>query len=153
MRWIPLALTFALAGCADEETWTPDGDNADPLNAWRQACVNEINQYRSTIGVPAYARWTDIEYCSDSEAQEDSETNTAHGAFPKCGESAQNECPGWGSYEDIIEGCLAMMWAEGPGDFAGHGHYINMSSTNYTRVACGFFETSDGSIWSVQNFQ
>jgi hypothetical protein len=29
-----------------------------------------------------------------------------------------------------------------------HGHYINMTNTRYTRVACGF----DGN-WAVQNFQ
>ncbi|NJK32707.1 MAG: CAP domain-containing protein [Deltaproteobacteria bacterium] len=46
------------------------------------------------------------------------------------------------------------MWAEGPGeDFQKHGHYINMSSTQYTMVACGFYETSEGEFWSVQNFK
>ncbi len=154
MRFLPLALVAALCGCDDSgESWSPDGDSSDPLNAWRQACVNRINDYRSGIGLPAYARWTDAEYCSDSEAQSDSETDDPHGAFGQCGESAQNECPGWPSYQDIIDGCLQMMWDEGPGDFAGHGHYLNMSSTSYTRASCGFYETADGSVWSVQNFQ
>jgi hypothetical protein len=46
------------------------------------------------------------------------------------------------------------MWAEGPGaDFQTHGHYINMSSTKYTKVACGFYETPTGSVWAVQDFQ
>jgi hypothetical protein len=154
MRLFPVALAFALCGCGgSDETWTPDGDSSDPLNAWRQACVNRINEYRSSEGLPAYTRWTDAEYCSDSEAQSDSETGDAHGAFGQCGESAQNECPGWPSYEAIVEGCLQMMWDEGPGDFAGHGHYLNMSSTSYGRVSCGFYETADGSVWSVQNFQ
>jgi hypothetical protein len=54
----------------------------------------------------------------------------------------------------MIGGCLQMMWNEGPGDFnGGHGHYINMSSTQYTRVACGFHVLADGSVWATQDFQ
>ena len=54
----------------------------------------------------------------------------------------------------MIPQCLAMMWAEGPGsDFSAHGHYINMSSTQYTKVACGFYTLQDGSVWAVQDFR
>jgi hypothetical protein len=54
----------------------------------------------------------------------------------------------------MIEDCLALMWAEGPGeDFQKHGHYINMSSPNYTKVACGYHSTGDGGVWAVQNFK
>jgi hypothetical protein len=53
-----------------------------------------------------------------------------------------------------IEDCLDLMWAEGPGqDFQAHGHFLNMSSIEFTRVACAFWETDDGSVWAVQNFQ
>ena len=46
------------------------------------------------------------------------------------------------------------MWKEGPGtDFSAHGHYINMTNTKYTKVACGFATTSAGKIWSVQDFK
>jgi hypothetical protein len=47
------------------------------------------------------------------------------------------------------------MWDEGPGDFYGpppHGHYINMSSTSYTMVACGFYEGPRG-VYAAQNFR
>jgi hypothetical protein len=54
----------------------------------------------------------------------------------------------------MIGDCMQMMWNEGPGDFnAGHGHYINMSSTMYTKVACGFHLLPDGNVWAVQDFQ
>ena len=54
----------------------------------------------------------------------------------------------------MIEGCLQMMWNEGPGDFyGGHGHYINMSSTQYTKVSCGYYTLADGSVWATQDFQ
>ncbi len=120
-----------------------------------QACVDKINALRATQNLPPLARWTDQEQCSDGEAKSDSESGKAHGAFGACTEMAQNECPGWpGPASDMIGKCLDMMWAEGPGaDFSTHGHYINMTSTKYTKVACGFYTTSKGSIWSVQNFR
>ena len=71
-------------------------------------------------------------------------------------------CPGWGGGDDaIIGGCLDAMWSEGPppsapceGDcFQAHGHYMNMTSTGYTKVACGFHTDASGKTWSNQNFR
>ncbi len=115
----------------------------------QQLCVDLINGYRATVGVPALARWTSAEACSDAEALSDGQTNTPHGAFGMCGEFAQNECPGWpGPPEQLVTECLQMMWDEGPGG----GHYENMRG-DYTEVACGFATMPDGSIWAVQNFR
>mgnify|MGYP000632603252 CR=1 FL=1 len=53
---------------------------------------------------------------------------------------------------ESLPDCLAQMWAEGPGqDFNLHGHYINMSSSDYTKVACGFSSSGAG-VWANQNF-
>ena len=113
-------------------------------------CVATINEYRATKSLPPYARWTDAETCTDGESQSDAMTLRGHGAFGKCGEFAQNECPGWaGPAGTMIPKCLASMWAEGPGG----GHYEAMASTKYTKVACGFGTASDGSIWAAQNFR
>ena len=118
-------------------------------------CFDLINQYRASIGLPPYQRWNDEEACADGEAKKDAEANHPHGSFGSCGEWAQNTCPGWsGTPESMIGSCLQAMWAEGPGsDFSAHGHYINMSSTQYTRVACGFYVTPDGHVWTVQDFR
>lgn len=126
------------------------GGSNDPA----QICVDTINQYRATLGLPPYARWTAEESCGDGQAKSDSLSQQAHGAFGQCSEMAQNECPGWpGDPASILPGCLKMMWDEGPGsDFQTHGHYINMSSTSYTKVACGFYVASDG-VWAVQDFR
>lgn len=131
-----------------------DTASADPDEAATKLCVDTINMYRATIGLAPLQRWSDAEDCSDAECVSDGNSGTPHGAFGMCGESAQNECPGWpGPPADMITGCLELMWNEGPGeDFNAHGHYINMSSTDYTKVACGFAEVN-GEIWSVQNFQ
>lgn len=149
-------LSLFYLGCSDtDDGTTPDVPTGAAFPQASSHCVDKINEYRATLGLTPYERWTDAEICSDGEAKSDSETGTAHGAFGQCGENAQNECPGWpGKPEEMIDGCLAQMWAEGPGmDFSKHGHYINMSSTQYTKVACGFFVTANGSVWSVQNFK
>jgi hypothetical protein len=73
---------------------------------------------------------------------------------------AQNECPGWDSEEEVIDGCLQSMWDEGPPPtgtcnnacFQMYGHHINMTNTDYTKVACGFYTTAGGDTWAVQNF-
>jgi hypothetical protein len=33
-----------------------------------------------------------------------------------------------------------------------HGHWINMTMTNYSWVACGFYKMSSGAYWMNQNF-
>jgi hypothetical protein len=134
---------------------TSGGSGGGSMAGAEQLCVDTINQYRASLGLSPYERWTGAELCADGEAQSDSMTGTAHGAFGQCGEWAQNECPGWPAPADkMIVGCLQKMWEEGPGDFnSGHGHYINMSSTKYTLAACGFYTTPSGDIWSVQDFK
>jgi hypothetical protein len=115
-----------------------------------EACVTQINAYRAQLGLPAYERWTTAEACTDGQTQSDSQTGQAHGAFGQCDEWAQNECPGWpGPPGDMILDCLAAMWSEGPGG----GHYENMRSSSYERVACGFYTTPSGDVWAIQNFQ
>lgn len=115
-----------------------------------EKCVDIINQYRAKKGLDALKRWTDQESCSNDEAESDSKSGKAHGAFTQCGEMAQNECPGYpGSVGENLPECLADMWAEGPGG----GHYDNMSNKKYTKVACGIYELANGDFWSVQNFK
>ncbi|MDB9744215.1 CAP domain-containing protein [Fibrobacterales bacterium] len=121
-----------------------------------EECVAEINKYRVLENLPALDRWEESEGCSDLSAKGDSETGKAHDNFGKCGEMAQNECPSWKTVESVLNGCLAMMWDERKlpesAPFSERGHYLNMSSTKYTKVGCGFYKTDDGEVWAVQNF-
>jgi hypothetical protein len=81
--------------------------------------------------------------------------------------NSQDECPGYPSNDYVISTCLQQMWNEGPppqgesvqaciqdtaGCFQMHGHFINMSSTMSSKVACGFYTTSSGQVWATQNF-
>jgi hypothetical protein len=115
--------------------------------------VDRINQLRWECQcLPPLQRWTDAEACTDQQSQDDQTTGGAHENFGACGENAQNTCPNFGSEEHVISGCLQSMWDEGPGEpFSQHGHYINMSNTSYSKVACGASESS-GAVWSNQNF-
>jgi hypothetical protein len=96
-------------------------------------------------------------------AEYDSTAPAAHAGFQAkicSGGNAQDECPGWGSNTQVVSGCLQQMWDEGPPPsssctgtcFNDHGHFINMTSTSNTKVACGFFTTPAGKVWAVQNF-
>ena len=122
-------------------------------------CVDRINQFRSECQcLPPLARWVDGEDCTDGNAAYDS-VNGVHASFSAlpCGSGgrAQNECPGWGSNDQVIDGCLQAMWDEGPEDGdpdTVNGHYESMASTSYTQVACGFFTTPSESVCGVQNF-
>jgi hypothetical protein len=102
-----------------------------------------------------YERWSEGESCADQQAAYDEQADSPHAGFgdnictPRA--SAQNECLGGN-----INGCIQQMFNEGPPPqqpctgqcFQDHGHFINITSTRYTRVACGF-----GPSWAVQNFQ
>jgi hypothetical protein len=138
-------LAAPLPGCAP----TPPPSSGDP----HQDCVDRINQFRWECQcLPPLQRWVDGEACTDQQSADDQAANAPHGHFPACGENAQNSCPNWGSTTDVVQGCLQVMWDEGPGEpFSAHGHYINMSSMGYSKVACGFSTTASGT-WSNQNF-
>lgn len=126
---------------------------ADPLDALRARCVQRTNEFRARVSQPALVRRPDGEACGDGEAQSDGVSGAAHGAFGRCKEGGQNECPGWpGPLDQVIDKCLAQMFAEGPGPFAGHGHYVNMTDPKFHGVACGFSTAANGQIWLVQNF-
>lgn len=143
-------LSLPIPGCAPV---TPTS-TGDPY----VDCVARINQLRSDCQcLPPLQRWTEAEACADAQAQYDFEEDRYHAGFTDniCSPrgSAQNECPGWGSVSQVIDGCLQMMWDEGPGEpYSEHGHYINMTNPSYTKVACGFYTTPGGAVWAVQNF-
>jgi hypothetical protein len=142
----------------------------------KQDCVNRINQFRTQCAcMTPLARWTDGEACADMDAQYDGMMNSGHaGAKANNGMGicpwgqAQDECPGYPSNSSVIDMCLQEMWSEGPPPagttiaqcespamlqtcYEMHGHFINMSNPQVTKVACGF-ATVSGAIWAAQNF-
>jgi hypothetical protein len=145
----------------------------DEFAAERQACVDEINMYRMSIGRMPLVRGTpEQETCSDMGAKQDADSGDAHSSAGTCsGLGSQNTCPGYalnfggGTLEGTLKFCLMQMWEEGEpaegvqaciadraGCFLDHGHWINMQSTTAGRVACGFYKMADGRYWMNQNF-
>lgn len=125
----------------------------DPFAQARIDCVARINALRAGEGLPPYEQWVEAEACADAQAEADA-TDGAHANFGDCDEAAQNTCPGWADLDAVLEGCLQAMWDEGPGDVPEeHVHYIILSSTEYSRVACGFYQMPSGEIWASQDFQ
>lgn len=105
------------------------------------------------MGSAALGSRSDQWSCVDAQGKRDSDTKTPHSAFGQCSENAQNECPAFkGSLDAVVDRCLQMMFDEGPGEGAGHGHYTNLTNPNYRSLACGFQTAADGSIWLVQDF-
>jgi hypothetical protein len=133
----------------------PTGDAGDALAAARAQCVQIINMDRATLSPasPPLVEDTAEEACVDGQAQADYKANTAHSAFGKCKESAQDECPNWpGPPSTIMTKCLAQMWAEGPPAQGQDNHWLNMSNAKYKKVACGFYQTPTGKWWATQDF-
>jgi len=121
-------------------------------------CVQRINQLRAECQcLPPLQRWREGESCADEQAEYDAMGGGPHGGFREgiCSPngSGQNECPGYRGVDRVIDRCLQNMWDEGPGEpFEEHGHYLNMTNALHRRVACGFYTTPQGDVWSVQNF-
>ena len=134
------ALTMILAGCASEGV---------PQGSWtemREVCVTFINEKRASENKAALNPWYDASDCSESQAAADFNTNSPHDHFGKCGEIAQNTCPGWPARSDFESQKRSAGW------FSEDGHYINMSNPTYTEVTCGFY-LENGKLWANQNFR
>ena len=123
-------------------------------DSYRQQCADKINAWRAGEGKAPLQRWSSEETCADKSAQKEYESGSPHSSFGSCGEWAQNLCPGYNDFGSIFSYCMVQMWDEGPGEpYSAHGHYLNMSSADYSKVACGFYEAPDGKIWHVENFK
>lgn len=135
--------------------------SSDTETSWRKACLDFINEYRATEGVkPLALADDDKQTCTDNQAAKDLASNSAHGHFGDCGESAQNTGPNvnmaWKSdLEEIAKYYIDMMWDEKKlvedgtrdpdkkEDFSYIGHYLNIRNAKYTKVSCGFATSSD----------
>jgi hypothetical protein len=161
--WTPLGPSCILAGLpAPSPTPAPGpppgaayppAPSFAPFSAARQICVDRTNEFRARAGMRPLARRSQSEPCIDQQAQSDAQARATHGAFGRCGELAQNECPAWGAApEATATSCLQSMFNEGPGIGPAHGHYNNMTSGKYASVACGFHVTAEGRTWMIQDF-
>ena len=145
-------------------------DNAFFNEGWRKDCLDKINEYRATENLPPYTLASEEKQnCADKQSADDLESGKAHGHFRECGEFAQNSGPNFSAASRnataVAESYLEMMWNEkklvesgeadldNQEDFLKIGHYKNMHSSSYTKVACGIALSADGKKgWLNVNF-
>ncbi len=172
-----LAIVASLfIACGDDSSTSPNPSNSSngafsESNGWRNYCLDVINKYRASEDLKPLTLAPEAKQtCVDEQAAADLKINKAHGHFGNCGEFAQNSGSNidlkWQNTEEkIVDTYLEMMWSEkklvesgerNPDkkeDFSYIGHYLNMSSTKYTSVACGIAKNSDGTKgWLNINF-
>ena len=169
------ALTFGLSACSDDSSSGTNAniDTGDEINisvsdkgtldnafineGWREDCLAIINEYRATENLKPYTLASEEKQkCADKQSADDLASNSAHGHFGDCGESAQNSGPNFsGSFQKnasaVAQSYLKMMWEdekakvqEGVTDYNQIGHYLNMKNTSFTKVACGIALSADG---------
>ena len=146
-------------------------ENAFFNENWREDCLAKINEYRATEDMPALTLAAEEKQtCTDDQAAADLAENKAHGHFGDCGEWAQNSGPNFTASwlktaTDVSDYYLEMMWNEkklvesgaadlnSDADYSKIGHYKNMRSASYTKVACGISLSADGKKgWFNVNF-
>ena len=148
------------SGCTPDYACRPTAPDTGDYYA---DCVARVNQFRACVCLPPLSRWTAGEPCADQDAAYDPSRSPHAGFIGKiCSPEgyAQDECPAWPSETSVVSGCLQQMFDEGPPPttpcngtcFETYGHFINMTNTSYTMVACGI-ATVNGEITAVQDFQ
>jgi hypothetical protein len=166
--------TTAVATSTTASSGALTSTSAGGSTAPAQLCVDTINGYRATRGLPPYQRWSANEPCVGQEAETDGTMMIAHYSFGHthmCGGYGQDECPYYASNpldSPGITECLALMWAEKDKaecsgcdacdfpyqgctscSFEACGHFLNMKSSAFSMVACGFWTGG----WYAQDFQ
>lgn len=157
------------SGSAEPESSV--SENAFFNEGWREDCLAKINEYRATEDMPPLTLAAEEKQtCTDDEAAADLASGKAHGHFGDCGEFAQNSGPNFTASwlknaTGVSDYYLEMMWSEkqlvesgkadlnSAADFSKIGHYKNMRSASYTKVACGIALSADGKTgWFNVNF-
>ena len=114
-----------------------------PYESELQFCVDQTNQYRATVDLPALKRSEALEAYAVTSARVDARSRVPHQYFEKTDGGgvamAETLVPWWplsryGSVREIVRRGLARMWAEGRGG----GHY-DIIVGPYSQIGCGIF--------------
>lgn len=138
---------------------------AQDFDAERQTMVDQINKDRASLGLSALQRYREQEACADESAKYDA-ANGGHASSNKgmCGGNYwQNSLPNWANLQTVVSSGVAAFWNEGPppaGDpckypskcYFDHGHYLNMTEKDLTKVAVGIYQNPQGRVWLNLNF-
>jgi hypothetical protein len=107
-------------------------------------CTEEINRYRSSIGLATLDRATDLDSFAAQAAEHDGRAGVPHQYFRMTNgggiAKAENQLLLWKGYavNEVIRQGLAQMWAEGPG-----GAHYQIMAGKYAQVGCGIFKNGN----------
>jgi len=130
--------------------------SAGPYESELHFCVDQTNEYRASLHLPALKRSEALETYAVTSARVDARSRVPHHYFEKTDGGgiamAETLIPWWhlsgyGSVREIVRRGLARMWAEGRGG----GHY-DIIVGRYAELGCGIY--SDGTnVTVVQAFR
>ena len=126
-------------GCALPAAAPSSADTAS-LSANLQFCADEINRYRTSVGLNPLTRSDELERYAAQAVRNDAGEGVPHRFFSRANGGgvtmAETELLRWRNYSvrAVIERGLASMWAGG----ASGAHY-GVIVGPYTQVGCGVF--------------
>jgi len=150
------ATTHDAAGGGSSDANTSNSGNAPQF---LQKNLDVINNYRAGGGLPPYVLDDTLTAFAYAGSQELSQDHTPHQHFMTA--SANGTCPAasenqgdWNGVPMLtsdptanemeqIEFQVSGMYNEGPGPYPAHGHYLNIMSSQWTRLGAGLFEVDD----------
>ena len=144
-------LLAGVVGCASPSAPTPE--TADGLASDLAYCVNQLNQYRASIGRPALAESVALEAFAAEAAAHDGALHVAHDLFATTNgrntAAAETEILWWkdAAVRTVIRDGLAQMWKVGPG-----GEHYDIISGPYASVGCGVF-VNGSEVTVTQDFR
>ncbi len=132
---------------------TPVG-SASAREAELVYCVDEVNRYRASVGLPALSRSPVLEAFAQIGVEHDASIRIPHDYFRQTNgggvAKAETEILWWRGLTTVrvISAGLAQMWAVGPG-----GEHYDILVGRYTDVGCGIFVSPSGEVSVSQTFR
>lgn len=149
---------FTISGCQMAPSAPTDGSTPVRSASAREAelvyCVDEVNRYRASVGLPALGRSTALEAFAQIGVEHDASVRIPHDYFRQTNgggvAKAETEILWWRGFATsrVISAGLAQMWAVGPG-----GEHYDILVGRYTDVGCGVFVSPSGEVSVSQDFR
>jgi len=145
------------------------GGTVVPGTTAYQYNLDRVNELRASVGAPPLVLDPVISAFATAGSQQLLQDHTPHAHMQLAsdlgtlfttdgfvGGAAENQGDpfGWpsGSAQEQIAEILQMMWDEGPGTGAAHGHYNNLVNPAFTRLGVGLVLDATGRLYFTNDF-
>ena len=116
-------------------------------------CVDQVNRYRTSVGLTPLSRSADLEAFAAQAAENDGRAHKAHHWFGMTGgggmATAENEILWWKGFgvQSVIEQGLRQMWQAGP-----RGEHYDIMVGSFSQIGCGIF-VNGSEVTVAQDFR